>query len=201
MKKVDLYFPTASRCCRHANKSADLWFVYRISRVSRYSAVRAVDERSVKGIKRVSESYSHRHSIISLSSRPTSSVYPHCTMSESNSSINSSLIFIAEQSQVLSPSSLRPPTVTSDATFPSSISTPFSPIYSNSSSVGTLKVRDYATFTFHSCLEPDLQPPAVQSPFCRPCLYRRLQLVLRPRPVSSYNWLNTHSGQAFCRRV
>ena len=85
-----------SRCCRHANKSADLWFVYRISRVSRYSAVRAVDERSVKGIKRVSERYSHRHAIISLSSRPTCSVYPHCTMSESNSFINSSLIFIAE---------------------------------------------------------------------------------------------------------
>jgi hypothetical protein len=59
-------------------------------------------------------------------------------MSESNSSIDSSFIFVGtEQSQVLPPS--RPPTVTSDATFPSSISTPTSPIDSNSSSVGTLE--------------------------------------------------------------
>ena len=75
------------------------------------------------------------------------------TMSESNSSIDSSFIFVgAEQSQVLPPS--RPPTVTSDATFPSSISTPTSPIDSNSSSVGTLEVRGRATFSFHSRLEP-----------------------------------------------
>ncbi|KAN0133059.1 glycoside hydrolase [Lactarius tabidus] len=56
----------------------------------------------------------------------------------SNSSIDSSFIFVGtEQSQLLPPS--RPPTVTSDATFPSSISTPTSPIDSNSSSVGTLE--------------------------------------------------------------
>ena len=72
--------------------------------------------------------------------------YPD-TMTESNSSIDSSFIFVGtEQSQVLPPS--RPPTVTSDATFPSSISTPTSPIDSNASCVGTLEVRNHTTSPF-----------------------------------------------------
>ena len=87
-------------------------------------------------------------------------------MSESNSSIDSSFIFVgAEQSQVLPPS--RPPTVTSDATFPSSISTPTSPIDSNSSSVGTLEVRDQCHFAFHSRLEPTLSQPITLPPTLR----------------------------------
>ncbi|KAH8977678.1 glycoside hydrolase superfamily [Lactarius akahatsu] len=55
----------------------------------------------------------------------------------SSLSIDSSFVLVGtEQSQVL-PS--RPPTATSDGTFPSSISTPTSPIDSNASSVGTLE--------------------------------------------------------------
>jgi hypothetical protein len=61
------------------------------------------------------------------------------TMAESTSSIDSSFVLIGtEQSQPLLPS--RPPTVTSDTTFPSSISTPTSPLDSNVSFVGTLEV-------------------------------------------------------------
>ncbi|KAH9988245.1 glycoside hydrolase superfamily [Russula compacta] len=56
----------------------------------------------------------------------------------SSSSFDSSFVLIGtEQSQVLPPS--RPPTVTSDVTFPSSISTPTSPMDSNMSSVDTLE--------------------------------------------------------------
>jgi hypothetical protein len=80
----------------------------------------------------------------------------------SNSSIDSSFIFVGtEQSQLLPPS--RPPTVTSDATFPSSISTPTSPIDSNSSSVGTLEVRHHATSLFthvRATLQPINHPSA-----------------------------------------
>ena len=85
-------------------------------------------------------------------------------MSESNSFVDSSFIFVTELSQVLPPLSLRPLTVTSDAKFPSSISTLSSPIDSNSSSLGTLKVCDHATFTFHPYLEPNLQPPTSNLP-------------------------------------
>ena len=85
-------------------------------------------------------------------------------MSESNSFIDSSFIFVTELSQVLPPLSLRPLTVTSDAKFPSSISTLSSPIDSNSSSLGTLKVCDHATFTFHSYLEPNLHCPITLLP-------------------------------------
>ena len=109
---------------------------------------------------------SYRRAIISWSSRPTSFVYLHCTMTESNSSIDSSFIFVgAEQSQVMPPS--RPPTVTSDATFSSSMSTPTSPIDSNSSSGGTLEVRDQCHFTFHSRLEPTLSQPITLLPTLR----------------------------------
>ena len=140
---------------------------------------------------------SYRRAIISWSSRPTSFVYLHCTMTESNSSIDSSFIFVgAEQSQVLPPS--RPLTVTSNATFPSSISTPTSPIDSNSSSVGTLEVRDQCHFAFHSHLEPTLSQPITLPLTLR---IRRLQLVIRPRLVSWYDWQKTHPGQAFRRRV
>ncbi len=61
------------------------------------------------------------------------------TMAEFNSPVDSSFVLVGtDQSQVLPLS--RPPTVISDTTFPSSISTPTSPIDSNVSSVGTLEV-------------------------------------------------------------
>ena len=54
-------------------------------------------------------------------------------------------------------------------------STPTSPIDSNSSSLGTLEVRDRATFSFHSCLEPTSAssrlisiPPTLSSVPARP---------------------------------
>lgn len=59
-------------------------------------------------------------------------------MAEFTSPVDSSFVLVGtDQSQVLPLS--RPPTVTSDTTFPSSISTPTSPIDSNVSSVGTLE--------------------------------------------------------------
>jgi hypothetical protein len=61
------------------------------------------------------------------------------TMAEFTSPVDSSFVLVGtDQSQVLPLS--RPPTVTSDTTFPSSISTPTSPIDSNVSSLGTLEV-------------------------------------------------------------
>ena len=60
-------------------------------------------------------------------------------MSEFSSSVDSSFVLVGtDQSQVFPP--FRPPTVTSDATLPSSISTLTSPIDSNMSSVGALEV-------------------------------------------------------------
>ena len=65
------------------------------------------------------------------------------TMAEFNSPVDSSFVLVGtDQSQVLPLS--RPPTVTSDTTFPSSISTPTSPIDSNVSSVGTLEVPNHS---------------------------------------------------------
>jgi hypothetical protein len=72
----------------------------------------------------------------------------------SNLFISSSFIFVGtEQSHILPPSR---PTVTSDTTFLSSISTPTSPI----DSVGTLKVCNHchATSPFTCCLTANLQP-------------------------------------------
>ena len=80
-------------------------------------------------------------------------------------------------------------------TFSSSISTPTSPVDSNLSSAGTLEVRDVP---LHFSLVSELTG---QSPFHRPCLDRRLQLVLCPRLVSPYDWRNTHPRQAFRRQV
>ena len=72
---------------------------------------------------------------------------PHHNMAESNSFIDSSFVLIGtDQSQALPPS--RPPTVTSDTTFPSSISTPTSPLDSNVSFVGTLEVVNRLFISF-----------------------------------------------------
>ncbi|KAH9985691.1 glycoside hydrolase family 5 protein [Russula vinacea] len=72
--------------------------------------------------------------VLSSARRSHSDLY---TMSEFSSSVDSSFVLVGtDQSQVFPP--FRPPTVTSDATFPSSISTPTSPIDSNAS-VGTLE--------------------------------------------------------------
>jgi hypothetical protein len=69
-------------------------------------------------------------------------------MAEFNSPVDSSFVFVGtDQSQVLPLS--RPPTVTSDTTFPSSISTPTSPIDSNVSSVGTLEVPNHSFLPLH----------------------------------------------------
>jgi hypothetical protein len=83
---------------------------------------------------------SRYHRGLTVSGFPTLDFKYLNKMAEPSSTIDSSFVLIgaAEQSQVLPPS--RPSTVTSDATFPSSISTPTSPIDSNVSSVGTLEV-------------------------------------------------------------
>ena len=83
-------------------------------------------------------------------------------------------------------------------TLSSSISTPTSPVDSNLSSAGTLEVRDVP---LHFSLVSELTTLSGQSPFHRPCLDRRLQLVLCPRLVSPYDWRNTHPRQAFRRQV
>jgi len=120
-------------------------------------------------------------------------------MTESSSFIDSSFVLIGtEQSQALQPS--RPPTVTSDTTFPSSISTPTSPIDSNVSCVGNLEVLNHF-------LPLRLSPPdspyflAGASPFCRCCLCRGVHTVLCPRLVSGYDWRHSHARKTLCRRV
>jgi hypothetical protein len=78
-------------------------------------------------------------------------------MADPGSKIDSSFVLLpsTEQSQGLPPS--RPPTATSDATFPSSISTPTSPMDSNVSSVGTLEVCGHL-FPYFPALPPPIQP-------------------------------------------
>lgn len=120
-------------------------------------------------------------------------------MTESSSFIDSSFVLIGtEQSQALPPS--RPPTATSDTTFPSSISTPTSPIDSNVSFVGNLEVSNHF-------VPPHLSPPdspqflASASPFCRRCLCRGIHPVLRPRLVSGYDWRHSYARKTLRRRV
>ena len=73
---------------------------------------------------------------------PTSLVYLTHTMSESNSFIDSSFIFIREE-KGSSAAMIRATDKSSYSTFPSSTSTPASPIGSNSSAFRALEVRDH----------------------------------------------------------
>ena len=120
-------------------------------------------------------------------------------MAESSSSIDSSFVLIGtEQSQVLPPS--RPPTVTSDATFPSSISTPTSPLDSNVSFVGTLEVVNHSSLSIPLRLTAHIFS-ASTPPFCRLCVCRGFDPILRPRLVPRYDRWHSYPRQAFCRRV
>jgi len=120
-------------------------------------------------------------------------------MAESSSSIDSSFVLIGtEQSQVLPPS--RPPTVTSDTTFPSSISTPTSPLDSNVSFVGTLEVVNHSSLSIPLRLTAHIFS-ASTPPFCRLCVCRGIDPVLRPRLVPRYDRWHSYPRQAFRRRI
>lgn len=107
-------------------------------------------------------------------------------MTESSSFIDSSFVLIGtEQSQTLPPS--RPPTVTSDTTFPSSISTPTSPIDSNVSFVGNLEVLDHF-------LPLHLSPP--HSPHFQPVHHPSADAayVVGSTPSYAHDWSRGATG-------
>ncbi len=121
------------------------------------------------------------------------------TMAEFNSPVDSSFVLVGtDQSQVLPLS--RPPTVISDTTFPSSISTPTSPIDSNVSSVGTLEVPirpcsslslhltariHFSQYTTPRLIRPMLwdrfHPTPTIGPGIRPVVYARTADILSTR--------------------
>ena len=88
------------------------------------------------------------------------------------------------------------PTISSDATFPSSISTPTSPIDSNMSSVEVPNSSCPSLSTWHPTYALANAPP-----FGGPRVCCRICSIPCPRLIPGYDRCHTRARQAICRRA